>query len=52
MIIKVNAVTDDQIEMFASGPVHVVVDHPEYDYDVVLTEEQHAQLLGDLSDRS
>jgi hypothetical protein len=44
--------TDEQVEMFASGPVHVVVDHGEYDYDVVLTPEQHAQLLGDLRDRS
>ena len=26
----------DDIEMFASGPVHIVVDHPEYDQDVVL----------------
>ena len=36
--------------MFASGPVHVVVDHPEYDHDVVLTNEQHGALLGDLRD--
>jgi hypothetical protein len=42
--------TEEQIDMFASGPVHLVVDHPEYDYDVVLTDEQHAQLLGDLRD--
>ncbi|HUI49986.1 MAG TPA: DUF3501 family protein [Acidimicrobiia bacterium] len=39
-----------EIEMFASGPVHVVVDHPEYDHDVVLSAEQHAELLGDLRD--
>jgi hypothetical protein len=44
--------TPDEIEMFASGPVHIVVDHPEYDQDVVLTEEQHAALLGDLRDES
>jgi hypothetical protein len=44
--------TDSQIEMFARGPVHVVVDHPAYDYDVVLSAEQHAQLLGDLRDHS
>jgi hypothetical protein len=42
--------TPDEIEMFASGPVHIVVDHPAYDQDVVLTEEQHAALLGDLRD--
>jgi hypothetical protein len=44
------AVSD--VEMFASGPVHVVVDHPEYDEDVLLTPEQHAQLLADLRDPS
>ena len=44
--------TDEQIDMFARGPVHVVVDHPEYDYDVLLNPEQHAQLLGDLRDRA
>jgi hypothetical protein len=40
--------TPDEVEMFSSGPVHAVVDHPEYDYDVVLTPEQHAELLSDL----
>jgi hypothetical protein len=44
--------TDEQIDMFGRGPVHVIVDHPEYDHDVVLTDEHHAQLLGDLRDRS
>ncbi len=44
--------TPDEAEMFASGPVHIVVDHPEYDQDVVLEPEQHAQLLADLNDRS
>jgi hypothetical protein len=44
--------TDEQIDMFARGPVHVVVDHPEYEHDVVLTPEQHTQLLGDLRDRA
>jgi hypothetical protein len=44
--------TDEQVDMFARGPVHVVVDHPEHDYDVLLTSEQHEQLLGDLRDRS
>jgi hypothetical protein len=42
----------EEIEMFASGPVHIVIDHPEYDQDVVLNEEQHAALLADLHDRS
>jgi len=40
------------VEMFASGPVHIVVDHPDYDRDVLLTPEQHAQLLSDLRDLS
>jgi Protein of unknown function (DUF3501) len=44
--------TPDEVEMFASGPVHIVVDHPEYDQDVLLTPEQHAQLLADLRDES
>ncbi len=43
---------DPEVETFAGGPVHLVVDHPEYDYDVVLTPAQHAELLADLRDRS
>ncbi len=42
----------EDVEMFASGPVHIVVNHPEYDQDVLLTPEQHAQLLADLRDQS
>jgi hypothetical protein len=44
--------TPADVEMFASGPVHIVVDHPEYDHDVLLDADQHAQLLSDLCDRS
>ena len=44
--------SSSDVEMFASGPVHIVVDHPDYDQDVLLTPEQHAQLLSDLRDRS
>jgi hypothetical protein len=44
--------TADEVEMFASGPVHIVVDHPEYDQAVQLTPEQHAELLCDLRDVS
>jgi hypothetical protein len=44
--------TTDEVEMFASGPVHIVVDHPEYDQAVQLTPEQHAELLSDLRDVS
>jgi hypothetical protein len=42
----------EEISMFASGPVHLVVDHPEYDQDVLLTLEQHETLLNDLRDAS
>jgi hypothetical protein len=41
-----------QVEMFASGPVHIVVDHPEYDQDVPLSVEQHGVLTRDLEDVS
>lgn len=44
--------TEADTEMFASGPVHIVVNHPEYDQDVLLTPEQHAELLADLRDSS
>jgi len=44
--------SSSDVEMFASGPVHIVVDHPDYDHDVLLTPEQHAQLLSDLRDLS
>jgi hypothetical protein len=44
--------TASDVEMFASGPVHVVVDHPEYDQDVLLTPDQHAELLSDVHDLS
>ncbi len=40
------------VEMFASGPVHIVVDHPDYDQGVLLTPEQHEQLLSDLREPS
>jgi Protein of unknown function (DUF3501) len=40
----------EEMEMFASGPAHIVVEHPEYDQDVALTVEQHAALAADLLD--
>jgi hypothetical protein len=43
---------DAEIDAFASGSVRVVVDHPEYAHEVLLTDEQHAQLLSDLRDRT
>jgi hypothetical protein len=43
---------DAEIDAFASGPARVVVDHPEYTHEALLTDEQHAQLLTDLRDRA
>ena len=40
----------EQINAFAAGPVRVVVDHPNYDAVVELSEEQRSELLGDLRD--
>jgi hypothetical protein len=41
--------TPKQIEAFERGPVHLVVDHPNYQADVELGAEQRAELLGDLA---
>ena len=40
----------EQVAAFAKGPVQVVVDHPEYQYETQLDETQHAALAADLSD--
>jgi hypothetical protein len=37
-----------QVERFASGPVTLAVDHPEYRAESVLSEEVRAELLTDL----
>ena len=34
---------------FADGPVRIVVDHPEYQADVTLTDDQRDELAGDLA---
>lgn len=39
----------EQIEAFEQGPVHLVVDHPNYGVDVELGEEQRRELAGDLT---
>jgi len=44
--------TDGEVEQFARGPVDIVVDHPEYEQDVVMSPELHAELLADLRDRT
>jgi len=42
--------TPEQIDAFAAGPVRIVVDHPNYNAVVELTEEQRSELVGDLRD--
>jgi Protein of unknown function (DUF3501) len=44
--------TPEQVTAFSGGAVHLVVDHPEYAHDVLLSPEQHAELLADLRDCS
>ncbi len=39
----------EQQRAFTDGPVHLVVDHPEYAADVTLTDEQRAELAGDFA---
>ena len=41
--------TSEQAVAFARGPVHLVVDHPQYQADVELRDEQRKELAGDLS---
>ena len=41
------AFTAAQRAMFASGPVRIVVDHPQYAAQVVLDDAQRAALVGD-----
>jgi hypothetical protein len=38
----------EQVEAFAAGPVRIVVDHPNYDAVVELTEAQRSELVEDL----
>jgi len=42
--------TPQQVAAFEAGPVKLVVDHPEYTYEVTLDETQHAALVPDLTD--
>jgi Protein of unknown function (DUF3501) len=43
------AFTPEQQQAFQTGPVRLVVDHPEYQVDVTLTDEQHDELVGDFA---
>jgi hypothetical protein len=38
----------EQVDAFAAGPARIVVDHPNYDAVVELTEEQRSELVEDL----
>jgi Protein of unknown function (DUF3501) len=40
--------TPEQVEAFAAGPVRIVVDHPNYNAVVELSEEQRSELIEDL----
>lgn len=44
--------TDDeiQVESFATGPVRVDIEHPDYLEAVQLSESTHTELLTDLRD--
>jgi Protein of unknown function (DUF3501) len=39
----------EQQRAFVDGPVRIVVDHPEYQADVTLTDEQRDELVGDFA---
>ena len=44
------AFTPEQVAAFGRGPVRVIVDHPEYGYEVTLDAVQHAALVPDVLD--
>lgn len=41
--------TPEQQRAFVDGPARIVIDHPEYDADVTLTDEQRDELVGDFA---
>jgi hypothetical protein len=44
------AFSPEQVAAFETGPVHVIVDHPEYSHRATLDAVQHASLVADLLD--
>jgi hypothetical protein len=44
------AFTPEQVAAFENGPVHVIVDHPEYSHRATLDDAQHLSLVADLLD--
>ncbi len=47
--LKFGPFTEQQQRAFADTPVRIVVDHPEYQADVTLTDEQRDELIGDFA---
>ncbi len=43
------AFTPDQQQTFETAPVRLVIDHPEYQVDVTLSDEQRDELVGDFA---
>jgi uncharacterized protein DUF3501 len=43
------AFSDAEQRAFAAGPVRLVVDHPEYQVDVTLSDHQRDELVGDFA---
>ncbi len=43
------AFTPEQQRAFGTGPVRIVIDHPSYVADVVLSDEQRDELVGDFT---
>jgi hypothetical protein len=44
------AFSPEQVAAFESGPVHLIVDHPEYSHRAMLDDAQHLSLVADLLD--
>jgi hypothetical protein len=47
--LKFGPFSDEQQRAFFDGPVRIVVDHPEYEADVTLTDEQRDEIVGDFA---
>lgn len=47
--LKFGPFTAEQQKAFVDGPVRLIVDHPEYDADVTITDEQRDELVGDFA---
>jgi hypothetical protein len=43
------AFTPREVDQFRAGPVRLVIDHPQYDHAIELSDEQRAELAADLA---